>query len=78
MELYQSGPLSFSICEFPLCHLLMMGPTCENESAEGNFWYNLICKTCSCFLHITLVRQELRNIDMFFFKYESAKQQIKR
>ena len=40
MELYQSGPVSFSVCEFPLCHLLMMGATCENESAEGNFWYN--------------------------------------
>ena len=62
MELYKSGPVSFSICEFSLCHLLMMGPTCENESGKATS----VAKTCSCFLHITLVRQELRNIDMFF------------
>ena len=65
MELYQSGPVSFSICEFPLCHLLMMGPTCANESGEGNFCcknlflffaYHLSSSRIAEYRHVFLVR----------------------
>ena len=65
MELYQSGPVSFSICEFPLCHLLMMGPTCANESAEGSFCcknmflffaYHLSSTRIAEYRHVFLVR----------------------
>ena len=32
-----------------------------------------VVRTCSCFLHITWVGQELWNIDMFFFKVRISK-----